>query len=97
MSTLQFAKRIKNVQVRLLVRYFLFHVVNGGFVSQLHAQKKEAIDTDALIERYRKEIEDLKRRLAEREAEAPVRARRLSAQEVRIIYWSFVDLLTAVF
>ncbi|EKM79626.1 hypothetical protein AGABI1DRAFT_74724 [Agaricus bisporus var. burnettii JB137-S8] len=61
MSTLQFAKRIKNVH--------------------LHAQKKEVIDTEALIERYRKEIEDLTRRLAEREAEAPVRARRLSAQE----------------
>ncbi|KAF5348512.1 hypothetical protein D9756_009565 [Leucocoprinus leucothites] len=61
MSTLQFAKRIKSVQ--------------------LHAQKKEVVDTDALIERYRKEIEDLKRRLAEREAEAPARARRLSAQE----------------
>ncbi|KAH0579094.1 Kinesin-related protein 11 [Termitomyces sp. J132] len=61
MSTLQFAKRIKNVQ--------------------LNAQKKEVVDTDALIERYRKEIEDLKRRLAEREAEAPVRNRRLSARE----------------
>ncbi|KAG6838517.1 hypothetical protein H0H93_006688, partial [Arthromyces matolae] len=51
LSTLQFAKRIKNVQ--------------------LNAQKKEVVDTDALIERYRKEIEDLKRRLSEREAEAP--------------------------
>lgn len=39
------------------------------------------MDTDALIERYRKEIEDLKRRLAERE-DAPVRNRRLSAREV---------------
>ncbi|KAG6895392.1 hypothetical protein C0992_001525 [Termitomyces sp. T32_za158] len=61
MSTLQFAKRIKNVQ--------------------LNAQKKEVVDTDALIERYRKEIEDLKRRLSEREAEAPARNRRLSARE----------------
>ncbi|KAG5652520.1 hypothetical protein H0H81_004751 [Sphagnurus paluster] len=61
MSTLLFAKRIKNVQ--------------------LNAQKKEVVDTDALIERYRKEIEDLKKRLSEREAEAPVRSRRLSARE----------------
>ncbi|KAF5377904.1 hypothetical protein D9615_006794 [Tricholomella constricta] len=61
LSTLQFAKRIKNVQ--------------------LNAQKKEIVDTDALIERYRKEIEDLKTRLAEREAESPVRKRRLSARE----------------
>ncbi|KII86718.1 hypothetical protein PLICRDRAFT_163991 [Plicaturopsis crispa FD-325 SS-3] len=48
---------------------------------QLNAQRKEVVDTDALIERYRKEIEDLKARLAEREAEAPVRSRRLSARE----------------
>ncbi|KAJ8523253.1 hypothetical protein ONZ45_g312 [Pleurotus djamor] len=48
---------------------------------QLHAQKKEIVDTDALIERYQKEIEDLKKRLADREAEAPVRNRRLSARE----------------
>ncbi|KAJ7935660.1 kinesin-like protein [Mycena leptocephala] len=52
----------------------------------LNAQKKEIVDTDALIERYRKEIEDLKRRLAEREQEATrdapsVRTRRLSARE----------------
>lgn len=39
------------------------------------------MDTDALIERYRKEIEDLKSRLAEKEADAPVRTRRLSARE----------------
>jgi centromeric protein E len=53
--------------------------------------KKEIVDTDALIERYRKEIEDLKRRLAEREAvnanEDGARVggglkRRLSAREV---------------
>lgn len=48
---------------------------------QLHAQKKEVVDTDALLERYRKEIEDLKKRLSEREADAPVRSRRLSARE----------------
>ena len=47
----------------------------------MNAQKKEIVDTDALIERYRKEIEDLKQRLAEKEAEAPVRSRRLSARE----------------
>jgi centromeric protein E len=52
---------------------------------KLNAQKKEVVDTDALIERYRKEIEDLKNRLAEREAEVPVRSRRLSAREVRHI------------
>ncbi|KAG6816391.1 hypothetical protein H0H87_006540 [Tephrocybe sp. NHM501043] len=69
LSTLQFAKRIKNVQ--------------------LNAQKKEVVDTDALIERYRKEIEDLKTRLAEREAEAPARNRRLSARELQ------QELLTA--
>ncbi|OJA19520.1 hypothetical protein AZE42_03209 [Rhizopogon vesiculosus] len=48
---------------------------------QLNAKKKEIVDTDALIERYRKEIEDLRSKLAEREAEAPVRTRRLSARE----------------
>ncbi|KAF7314318.1 Kinesin-like protein [Mycena kentingensis (nom. inval.)] len=52
----------------------------------LNAQKKEIVDTDALIERYRKEIEDLKRRLSEREEEASrdapnLRTRRLSARE----------------
>jgi hypothetical protein len=51
------------------------------------------VDTDALIERYRKEIEDLKQRLAEREAAiehgegggrvASIKGRRLSAREVR--------------
>lgn len=61
-STLQFASRIKRVQ--------------------LSAKKKEVVDTDALIERYRKEIEELKKKLAEREAEAPERNRRLSAREV---------------
>ncbi|KAG6332456.1 hypothetical protein ID866_6634 [Astraeus odoratus] len=48
---------------------------------QLHAKKKEVVDTEALIERYRKEIEELKQKLAEREAEAPTRNRRLSARE----------------
>ncbi|KAF9012770.1 P-loop containing nucleoside triphosphate hydrolase protein [Cyathus striatus] len=47
----------------------------------LNAQKREIVDTNALIERYRKETEDLKRRLAEREADAPVRNRKLSARE----------------
>jgi len=50
---------------------------------QLHAKKKEVVDTEALIERYRKEIEELKQKLEEREAEAPSRNRRLSAREVR--------------
>jgi centromeric protein E len=51
----------------------------------LNAVKKEFVDTDALIERYRQEIEDLKRKLAEREVEsaAPTLSRRLSAREVR--------------
>ena len=44
------------------------------------------MDTDALLERYRKEIEDLKRKLAEREAEAPVRNRRLSSREVSNLF-----------
>ncbi|PSR70948.1 hypothetical protein PHLCEN_2v13170 [Hermanssonia centrifuga] len=50
---------------------------------QLRAQKKEVVDTDALLEKYRKEIEDLKQRLEEREreADAPTRSRRLSARE----------------
>lgn len=61
-------------------------LIGCGF--QIHAKKKEIVDTDALIERYRKEIEDLKTRLAEREtADAPQAAgkrRRLSVQEVRL-------------
>ncbi|TFY78613.1 hypothetical protein EWM64_g5400 [Hericium alpestre] len=48
---------------------------------QLNAKKKEVVDTDALLERYRQEIEELKKRLAEKEAEAPVKSRRLSARE----------------
>jgi centromeric protein E len=53
---------------------------------QLNAQKKEVVDTDALIERYRKEIEDLKKRLSEREQSEPVRTRRLSAREVCVFF-----------
>ncbi|KAJ3853662.1 P-loop containing nucleoside triphosphate hydrolase protein [Lentinula lateritia] len=58
---------------------------------KLHAQKKEIIDTDALIERYRKEIDDLKRRLEEKEnmlddgkeekEKVSMKKRRMSAQE----------------
>lgn len=48
---------------------------------QISAQKKEVVDRDALIERLRLEIEDLKRRLDERE-DVPVDGRRLSAREV---------------
>lgn len=49
----------------------------------LNATRKEIVDTDALIERYRNEIEELKARLAEREREvtAPKAKRRLSARE----------------
>ena len=72
---------------------------------QLNATKKEIVDTDALIERYRKEIEDLKRRLAEREAAADfgegggkvasIKGRRLSAREVCIISVPQVDARSA--
>ncbi|KAH9065246.1 kinesin-domain-containing protein [Lactarius vividus] len=50
---------------------------------QLNAKKKEIVDTDALLERYRQEIEELKKRLSEKEkeAEAPEKTRRLSARE----------------
>ncbi|KAH7106936.1 kinesin-domain-containing protein [Auriculariales sp. MPI-PUGE-AT-0066] len=48
---------------------------------QLNAQKQEVVDTSALIERYRSQIEDLQRRLAEREQDGPVKNRRLSARE----------------
>ncbi|KAJ3817412.1 kinesin [Lentinula raphanica] len=57
---------------------------------KLHAQKKEIVDTDALIERYRKEIDDLKRRLEEKEdmlgegkqaEKEKLKKRRMSAQE----------------
>lgn len=55
----------------------------------MNAQKKEIVDTEALIERYRKEIEDLKNRLEEKEKEAPVRSRRLSAREVSILITAY--------
>ena len=82
-STLLFAQRIKRVQVLLntsSTRYAWWLTICDF---QLHAQKKEIVDTEALLERYRKEIEGLKQRLAEREksAEAPLK-RRLSAREV---------------
>ncbi|KAG9024390.1 Kinesin-like protein kip2, partial [Tulasnella sp. JGI-2019a] len=51
---------------------------------QLHAVRKEIVNSDALIERYRKEIEELKTRLSEREKETVAPAslrRRLSARE----------------
>ncbi|KAK2462674.1 hypothetical protein APHAL10511_005290 [Amanita phalloides] len=50
---------------------------------KLNAQKKEVVDTDALIERYKKEIDELKQRLVEREKEAEVQvhSRRLSTKE----------------
>jgi centromeric protein E len=41
----------------------------------LNAQKTEVVDTEALIERYEKEIEDLKQQLEERENEAEMLAR----------------------
>ena len=80
-STLLFAKRIKNVQVCLPSSKPSFVLIFFCKI-KLHAQKKEVVDTEALIERYRREIEDLKKRLAEREADVPVRSRRLSAREV---------------
>ena len=49
---------------------------------QLNATRKEVVDTEALLERYRKEIDELRKRLAEKEAEAPALKRRLSAREV---------------
>ncbi|KAI4517593.1 P-loop containing nucleoside triphosphate hydrolase protein [Schizophyllum commune Loenen D] len=50
---------------------------------KLHAQKKEVVDTDALIEKYQKEIAELKTRLAERERDAPVKNRRLKSKAMR--------------
>lgn len=52
-------------------------------------EKKEIVGTEALLQRHKKEIEDLNRRLAERE-EAPTRNRRLSAREVRLFSFLFV-------
>jgi len=63
----------------------------------LHAKKTEVVDTDALIERYRKEIEELKARLAEREAQAPVRNRRLFAREVKFLPHLLLNFNTNVF
>ena len=83
-STLLFAKRIKNVQVCLPFLHIVLRSDIFFGTIKLHAQKKEVVDTEALIERYRREIEDLKKRLAEREADVPVRSRRLSAREVRV-------------
>ncbi|KAG0708445.1 P-loop containing nucleoside triphosphate hydrolase protein [Suillus ampliporus] len=68
-STLLFAQRIKRVQDADPSR------------SKLNAKKEVIVDTDALIERYRKEIDDLKKKLSEREAETPARNHRLSARE----------------
>jgi len=55
----------------------------------LNATKKEIVDTEALIERYRSEIEDLKRKLEDKEKEAPTRSRRLSAREVNPDFVTF--------
>ncbi|TFK52657.1 kinesin-domain-containing protein [Heliocybe sulcata] len=48
---------------------------------QLSAKKGELMDTEALLQRYRLEIEDLKKKLAEREAGSPAKPGQLSAQE----------------
>ena len=54
-----------------------------SFWFQLNAQKKEVIDTEALLQRYKKEIEELKKRLEEKEKEASgPKKRRLSEREV---------------
>lgn len=53
---------------------------------QLSATKKEVVDTEALLERYRKEIDELRKRLSEKEAEAPALKRRLSAREVSVLW-----------
>jgi centromeric protein E len=83
-STLLFAQRIKRVQVSVeSAKYLSRDIVTYIFLCQLHAQRKEVVDTEALLERYRKEIEELRRRLAEREADPPGLKRRLSAREVR--------------
>jgi centromeric protein E len=62
---------------------------------QLSAKKREVVDTDALLERYRQEIEELKKRLSEKEkeAEAPAESRRLSAREVILLCTHIVDML----
>jgi hypothetical protein len=48
----------------------------------LNASKKEIVDQEALIERYRKEIEELKAKLVEKEATEKKINRRLSTREV---------------
>jgi len=55
---------------------------------QLNAKKKEVVDTDALLERYRQEIEELKKRLTEKEkeAKAPEKNRCLSSREVNSLH-----------
>lgn len=49
-------------------------------------RRERFFDKEALFDRYRKEIKDLKQRLAEQVAEARIRARRLAAQEVRSVF-----------
>ena len=92
LSTLGFARRVRGVKVRSLFIFilradcfFLLLLMIGLHCSvQLNAQKKEVVDTEALLQRYRKEIEDLKKRLEERvEAAEPRKGRRLSEREVR--------------
>ncbi|KAG8855026.1 Kinesin-like protein kip2 [Tulasnella sp. 330] len=65
----------------------------------LHAVRKEIIDSDALIERYRKEIEELKTRLSERERETVAPAslrRRLSAREKQDDNKAMLDLSSRI-
>ncbi|THH11130.1 hypothetical protein EW146_g8152 [Bondarzewia mesenterica] len=52
-------------------------------IKKLNAKKKEIVDMDALLEHYRQEIEELKKRLAEKEKEqeAPTKSRRPSTRE----------------
>ncbi|KZT11970.1 kinesin-domain-containing protein [Laetiporus sulphureus 93-53] len=47
---------------------------------QLHAQKREVLDTDALLERYKKEIDELKKKLADRESTSLRRRRSVREQ-----------------
>ena len=54
------------------------------------------MDTEALIERYRNEIEDLKRKLEEKEKGAPTLSRRLSAREVGQTIVLFSSLLISL-
>lgn len=48
-----------------------------------------------MLERYKKEIDELKKRLAEKEANAPTTNRRLSAREVRVTLLYIVCALIA--